>query len=115
MGTLQELLKYNIHPHEYICEGIDPNDDDTNPYQDITITPSDFTADNSTYVVTIDYSGSWSGLTSCSVTLTDVRGTTYTFNETFFNSKITTLAFTNLTSMLFSFLTRVQQICKRGD
>ncbi len=51
--------------------------------QSLLITPSDFTADNSTYVVTIDYSGSWSGLTSCSVTLTDVRGTTYTFNETF--------------------------------
>jgi murein DD-endopeptidase MepM/ murein hydrolase activator NlpD len=64
-------------------EGMDPDDDDSNPWAGITVTPDDFSLGSESYRVTLSYEGDWADLSSCSVTLYDVRGGTYTFDETF--------------------------------
>ena len=64
-------------------EGMDKDDDDTNPFENIEVIPESFRVATELYQVRVDYSGDWAGLNSCSLTLYDVRGRTYEFDQQF--------------------------------
>ncbi len=84
-------------------EGIDPNSDDTSSYNGITLIPSDYTASDSHYQLTLkfdatilnqtagdpDSDGTWNALNAVTLTMVNARGTRYQKSFSFMISSTT--------------------------
>lgn len=61
-------------------DGINPNDEDEDPYESTTFLPKCFSRNSSSYELKLDFDGDWSGATTLTVTLTSASDVAYVFN-----------------------------------
>ncbi|MEO9802715.1 MAG: M23 family metallopeptidase [Reichenbachiella sp.] len=63
--------------------GIDPANEDTNPFGGVTITPGTFVPSSESYELQFELSGAWETLSELSLELKDVQDSTQTFTFNF--------------------------------
>ncbi len=61
-------------------DGINPSDEDENPYESTTFLPKYFNNNSSSYELKLDFDGDWTNATSLTVTLTSATDVDYVFN-----------------------------------
>ncbi len=63
-------------------DGINPDDEDENPYEATTFLPKYFNRNSSSYELKLDFDGDWSDASALTVTLTNAGDVAYVFNLT---------------------------------